>query len=359
MKRTFYSALFLITANWLSAQTLIVANNNPGAAPGVNVFTGSTALQDALASAATIAPYDIIYVVPSTIAYGTITIDKGITIFGIGIRPNKDLSSKSLVGPVYVNSSDVRLSGLTGPTNGGVFFGSGASNVTYTNLIVENSYFRDIRQTNSASLMIDQVLIRNNVIFNDGWAGIEFYTTSNVTITNNVIYCERTGGSVVGKVLNIFNNLFVGNGTATSRAVAEADDCIFDHNIFLGASLTITSASTGNVWDDNLSFSSDDDIFPVGSYSNTSNTTNIEGQDPLLVNMPMNYTWTNARDFTLQAGSPAILDILDRTKDIGPSGGTVPFDSEGNLLPLIETVTIPAIIPVGSDLPVTIKAKGN
>lgn len=357
MKKILLLIFLCSLLSYAHSQTLIVANNNPGAASGINVFTGSTALQDAHAAAATVAPFDIIYVVPSTVAYGTITIDRGITIFGIGIRPDKDLGSKSLVGPVYINASDVRLSGLVGPTNGGVFIGNGVSSVTYTNIIVENSYFRDIRQTNTASVMIDQVLIRNNVVFNDGWQGVEFYVTSNVTITNNVIYCERTTGSVTGKGLNLFNNLFVGNGTTTSRAIAECDNCVFDHNIFYGAYVNVTSASTGNVWDDNLSFGSTNDVFTDdGTYSNTSNSPNIEGQDPLFVNMPANFTWTDARDFTLQGGSPG-LNI--NGTDIGPSGGTVPFVSEGNLLPLIQSVTLPAVIPVGSNLPVTIKAKGN
>lgn len=354
MKKIFSIILIYSLSTYSFAQTIIVANNNPGAAAGVNVFTGSTALQDALSSAATVAPFDIIYVVPSSIAYGSITIDKGITIFGVGIRPDKDLAAKSLVGPVNVNSSNVRLSGLVGPTNGGVYFGSAVG--TYSNIIVENSYFRDIRQASSASVMIDQVLIRNNIVFNDGWQGVEFHTTSNVTITNNIIYCERSSGSVTGDAINLFNNLFVGNGTTTSRAIAECDNCVFDHNIFLGAYVGLTSVSTGNVWDDNLSFGSTNDVFSVGLYSNTSNSPNIEGQDPLLVDMPLNFTWTNARDITLQAGSPA-LNV--NGTDIGPSGGSVPFVSEGNLLPLIQSVTLPAVIPVGSDLPVTIKAKGN
>lgn len=350
-----FGLLIIMSAS--HAQTIFVANNNPGAATGVNVFVGTTALQDAIAAAATVAPFDIIYVVPSTLAYGTITIDRGITIFGVGIRPNKDLSSKSLVGPVNLNSSDVRLSGLRGPTNGGVFIGFGLSNDTYSNITIENSYFREIRQTNSATLLLNNVLIRNNVIFNDGWQGIEFFATSNVTITNNVIYCERTSGSLTGKTLMVFNNLFVGDGTSTSRAIQECDNCVFDHNIFYGAYPALTSVSTSNVWDDNLSFGSSNDLFTDdGTYSNTSNSPNIESQDPSFVSMSANFTWTDARDFTLQAGSPA-LNI--NGTDIGPSGGTTPFDFEGNLLPLIQTVTIPAIIPVGTDLPVNIKAKGN
>ena len=89
---TFLCILVIGTASY--GQNLLVANNNPGAASGVNVFTGSTALQDAITASAN---GDIIYVVPSIINYGNIAIDKGITVFGIGIRADKNLGAKSIV----------------------------------------------------------------------------------------------------------------------------------------------------------------------------------------------------------------------------------------------------------------------
>jgi len=342
-----------LTSYGQAAPTIRVANNNPGAAIGTNVYTGTTAIQDALAAAVA---GDIIYAVPSAIAYGSITIDKAITIFGIGIRPDKDLALKSKVGPIYLNASNVRISGITGPTNGGVLIEFGLSNVTYTDITIENSKFREIRQTNTTTVTLDRVLIRNNIIINLGWQGVEFYTTSNVTITNNVIYCSRTSGSITGIGLILFNNLFVGDGTANARAVAMVNACEFDHNIFFGTFVNVTSSSPDNVWNDNLSFGSTNDVFSIGSWGNKSTSPNIEGADPLFVGMPKTDTWNNAHDFTLQAGSPA-LNI--NGTDIGPSGGTTPFDDEGNLLPLIQTVSVPAIIPLGTDLPVTIKAKGN
>lgn len=356
MKRVSILALLVITVTVATAQTLIVANNNPGAAGGTNVFTGSTALQDAIAAASNTAPFDIIYVVPSNVAYGQITIDRGLTIFGIGTRPDKDLSAKSQVGPIYINASDVRVSGIIGPNNGGIFIGWSVSDITYSRITIENSRFRELRQTNVASVMLDQVLVRNNIVFNNGWGGVEFYVSSNVNVTNNIIYCNRSSGSFLGNTVNVANNLFIGNGNSDQRAIFEAVDCLFDHNIFYGTHVNLTSASTGNVWDDNMSFGSTDDVFDVGLYANTSNSPNIESTDPLFVNMPINDSWSDNYDITLQTGSPA-LNI--NGTDIGPSGGAVPYDPEGNLLPLIQTISLPTIISVGADLPVTIKAKGN
>ena len=112
MKRFIYLLLFFISINWLSAQTLFVANNKPGAATGVNVLVGPTALQDAINAASTTAPYDVIYVVPGSVSYNNITIDRGLTIYGIGLRPAKDVGAKSRVNQVFIESSNVRISGL-------------------------------------------------------------------------------------------------------------------------------------------------------------------------------------------------------------------------------------------------------
>jgi hypothetical protein len=76
---------------------------------------------------------------------------------------------------------------------------------------------------------------------------------------------------------------------------------------------------------------------------------------------PQTLFWNDSYDLTLQPGSPALsTDPLNlSTEDIGPSGGPTPFDAEGNLLPLIQSITVPSVITVGTDLPVKIKAKGN
>ena len=357
MKRFIYLLLFFISINWLSAQTLFVANNKPGAATGVNVLVGPTALQDAINAASTTAPYDVIYVVPGSVSYNNITIDRGLTIYGIGLRPAKDVGAKSRVNQVFIESSNVRISGLvsTFQWNIGTLNGTGGN---YANITIENSRFRNLVQNSLVTLTIDQVLIRNNVILDNGWGNIELYVTSNLTITNNVIYCEVLNGGMIGNDLIVYNNFFVNNGSGTNlSALTNVDNSLFDHNIFYGASpANYNGFSNGNTWDDNLSWATSDDVFEVSLNGNTSNSPNLEGIDPIFVNMPLNGAWDNDFDFTLQAGSPA-LNI--NGTDIGPSGGGVPFDFEGNILPLIESVIIPAVVPSGSDLPVTIKAKGN
>ena len=118
-----------------------------------------------------------------------------------------------------------------------------------------------------------------------------------------------------------------------------------------------------NRWNYNLSYGStlsNGTVFNTTTNGNTG-TGNIENSDPLFTSFPITSTWSNSHDFSLQAGSPALASdpLNGSTEDIGTTGGATPFDFEGNLLPLIQDVTIPAAISVGSDLPVNVKAKGN
>jgi nitrous oxidase accessory protein NosD len=345
MKRFFYLSLFLLTTVVVTAQTLFVANNNPGAATGVNVFTGTTAIADAMTAAA---DGDIIYIVPSQVQYPNVTITKELTLFGIGLSPNKDLGAKSIVGDITVNSSNIRLSGIIGRNL------NFAPSVPISGITIENCNLAIITHQ-SLTQAIDQLLIRNNILTTTLGSGIILQTTSNVTITNNIIYCRKSNGAISGAVLMVFNNLFVGNGDGTDRAFGNIDDCIINHNIFYGAKVGLLATATGNIWSDNLSFGSTNDVFDDVP-PNSTGSPNLESMDPLFVNLPLSIQWLDEYDITLMAGSPA-LNYMGT--DIGPSGGPTPFDDEGNLLPLIETVTIPAVIPVGADLPVTIKAKGN
>jgi len=350
MKKMIFLVIGLVSAAVIThAQTIYVANNNPGAATGVNVFTGATALQDALDAAA---DGDIIYLIPSVVLHPSITINKGITIFGIGIRPDKDVGLKSQIGgTISIEAANVRISGLISST---IWLGINSNNLDLANITIENSRVRGIKHTNDPTVPVSNVLIRNNII-EGGLTPLEFYLSSNITITNNVIYTTSSAQEPIrGNEINFQNNLFIYSGSGNT--FSNIDNCIFKHNIFYGTAVNLISSSTGNVWDDNLSFGSTNNIFTIGLYGNTSNSPNLENIDPLFVNMPMSSSWSDDHDFTLQAGSPA-LNV--NGTDIGPSGGATPFDYEGNLLPLIQSVSIPATIPVGSDLPVTIKAKGN
>jgi len=357
MKTKLLLTISLTLFSLLANSAIWVANNNPGAATGTNVFTGSTALQDALSNVA-LADGDIIYVVPSTTSYGIITITKGITIFGIGIRPLKDIANRSLLGLVNINASNVRLSGLI--LDNDLQLGlTLVSATTLTNITVENCRFPRVEMSSFNGVDVGSVLFRNNVITGTGTIARNFilYTISAFTITNNIIFPASNTGSLRITGANISYNVFIGSGNTNINVDGTLINNLFDHNIFYGMNVDLNSVagSTGNTWTDNLSFGATNMVFPVGLNGNTGSG-NIEDSDPLFTNVPLTQVWNDSYDFTLLGGSPA-LNV--NGQDIGVSGGLTPFDAEGNLLPLIESVTIPAMIPVNTNLDVTIKAKGN
>ncbi|MEX2234449.1 MAG: hypothetical protein WD824_19945 [Cyclobacteriaceae bacterium] len=78
--------LAFFTAFPVFSQTIYIANNNPGAVPGVNVFTGNAAIGDEIAAAS---DGDFIYVTPSGTIYNATNITKSLTIFGAGFNPDK------------------------------------------------------------------------------------------------------------------------------------------------------------------------------------------------------------------------------------------------------------------------------
>lgn len=373
MKKLIFLTLSLLCFITISkAQNILVANNNPGAAmgtgPAANIFTGANALEDALAGSV---DGDIIYVVPSSIQYvnGILNIDTEVTIFGVGINPDKDLGTSSEIETncggcqVNIRSDNVRLSGLV--MTGEVRLGGGLSNTTFTDIIIENCSLTRVLMQPGNNVQIDNLLIRNNIMDGEGSIATHILLTSltsNVVITNNVMVEGNIGSQQMIQATGALFSYNVFADTGTEGAFSAITNCTFDHNIFYGVAVNVNPVSSpGNDWNYNLSFGSGGDAFLIDGTGGNTGTGNIESMDPLFTDFPLVQEWDHGYDLTLQAGSPALsTDPLNlSSEDIGPGGGATPIDQEGNLLPLIQSVTVPAVIPVGSDLPVNVKAKGN
>lgn len=373
MKKLFLLILSLLCVVTISkAQNILVANNNPGAAmgtgPSANIYTGTNALENAVSAAVN---GDIVYVVPSSIPYvsGDLNINTGITIFGVGINPDKDLGTSSFIDTncfnceVNIQSDNVRLSGLV--FNGEIRLGGANSNITYTDIIIENSTMTRILMQPGNNVQIDNLLIRNNIMDGEGSIATHILLTSltsNVVITNNVMVEGNIGSQQMMQATGAIFSYNVFADTGTEGPFSAVTNCTFDHNIFYGVAVNVNPASSpGNTWNYNLSYMSTGDAFLVDGTGGNTGTGNIESMDPLFTDFPLVQEWDHGYDLTLQAGSPALsTDPLNlSSEDIGPSGGATPLNQEGNLLPLIQSITVPAVIPVGSDLPVNVKAKGN
>ena len=350
--------LFFVTIGSLKAQTIYVCNNNPGATGGTNVFTGNGAIVNAIAAATA---GDILHVIPSTIPYTDFSIDRSLSIYGIGTNPPKEGTKTSKVGTIYIGANNVVISGMQFNY---LYLGT-TSNQSWNGILVENCNIAYIIANNVYSnVIIGNMTIRSNVF--NGISGSDriyfnFDQTSNISITNNIIVVENStsyqGINVNGGAV-ITNNLFVSDGGINAYAFQSIDGCVIKNNVFLGVQPRGYTATTNNTFTNNATWGSPNDSIPVGTNDTNNDWSNV---DPVLVNVPLNTQWDfgyDPRPDTVASASPLPFSGDDGT-DIGLTGGAIPFNFEGTNLPLIQSVSIPSVIIQGNTLPTTIKAKGN
>lgn len=366
-KSIFLIISIVISSSFCSAQAILMADNNPGAVATSTVFVGATALQDAIAAAV---DDDIIHVIRSTTNYGTVTIDKRLNIFGIGLFPDTDGGVRSFVSQIDIadlTATGTRLSGLVTTT-----LNLGAGTGALDNLLIENSQIRQILHVSNTSTL-SNIIVRNCILGSNLSSAqtIDFLFgfVSNVVIANNVIYGSASGagnpfigdnGTISTDQSTIENNIFV-HALSTSNlwyAFHDLRNSTVKNNIFYRMSPQGKTVLFQNSFENNLSYNTNSDIFSTAS-SNTS-TNNIEGADPLFVNVPNanNVVTLSTFDPSLVGGSPAEGTGTLGT-DMGVYGGSIPFSLEGTLIPTIQELDVPSMVIEGNTLDVHIKAKGN
>lgn len=331
-----------------------------------SVFVGATALTDAIAAAT---DDDIIHVIRSTNNYGTVTVDKRLNIFGIGLFPDTDGGVRSAVTQIDIPdpvASGTRISGLVTTT-----LNLGAGTGALDNLLIENSQIRQIIHVSNTTTM-NNLLIRNCILGSNLSGGITvellFGAVSNVVIANNVIYGNTatehpslgTLGSVSTDQSTIENNIFLHSRVSSQLfyAFQELRNSIVKNNIFFQKSPQAKVVLSQNSFENNLTYNTNSDVFSTSS-SNTS-TNNIEGVDPQFVNVPNanNVGSLTTFDPSLVSGSPAEGTGTSGT-DMGVYGGPIPFNLEGTLIPTIQELNVPSMVVEGNTLDVNVKAKGN
>ncbi len=357
-----FLSLFVLAVGNAVGQTIYTADNNPGAIGGVNVFTGPTALTDAIAAASA---GDIIHVTRSSTNYGPITISKQLTLFGVGLNPDTDGTTRSIVNDITIDdpaATGTRISGLH--INTLLELGGVAGNLS--NLLIENSHIRQIKHV-AGTTNLTNIMIRNNVVgsfftTNEEKILLIDGSTSNVIIANNILYTtfNATGTAGVisaGNATSVENNMFIGNGVGQTYSFKNFAGNSVKNNIFYRLRPQGTGTFANNTFENNLTFSTGADVF-VTTNGNTSSN-NIEGQNPLIANVgAVNGISYPTFDPTLGTGSPAIGTGEGGT-DMGVLGGPAPMKLNGTLIPLIQSLTLPSIILKGTDLPVQIQATGN
>ena len=355
MKKLLLLVVILCLATISFSQTIFIANSAAGAVGGTNVFTGATSVNLAIAAASN---GDIIYVVPSGVTYTvSITgISKSLNIIGGGFNPDKPGALRSILSSFSFGSgaNNIRLSGLV--ISGQVGFAAG---INSSNIMIDKCRLRDINVNNAnvGNLIIENCIVGENL---PGMPLGGVGSSTNVRISNNIIYNSNTSGTQ-GAIQNltaalIENNIFIGTASGgTLPSFNAVTNCDIRNNIFLGTRPQGTGTFTGNTQQNNLSFGASDNTF--STVGNTS-ISNIQGSNPLFVNLPFGSTHLFTYSAALQTGSPAIGSGVGGI-NMGIFGGIHPFDVYGTSLPIVQAITPPGTVNQGSNMNVRVQAKGN
>lgn len=344
MKSIMYALVLLCCFATAFSQNIFIANSNPGAAGGTRVFTGQSAIINAIAAASN---GDIIYVVPSNVYYFQFSLfGKSVSLIGGGFNPDKPGGPLSTIENIFGLAGNIRVSGLV--VTGTVRF-AGA----FSNIIIEKCRIGNLFQAPGESTA--NLIIQNCIIGENSVNALHLTNeSSNVVISNNIFYAGP------GPVLNnlngaiVRNNLFIAN--PASLAFGNLTQCNIQNNIFYGMHLTPAGTFTDNDQVNNLLFFTSSPFFSTTD-GNTSSG-NIRDQDPMFTNFSYLPTFSFSFDLTLQTGSPAIGSGLGGI-DMGVFGGPNPFDMHGTSLPIVQNIIAPLTVPQGNTMNVRIQAKGN
>jgi hypothetical protein len=308
--------LMLLVSNTASALTRVVVTNSSQCPPDPVINPCYTLLSAAVTDAVA---GDSIEIRRGTYATSNITINKGLSIYGI------ETAATILEGggsPSAILTLDAIVSGAIA-----------IRNLTFSNA----STGIEIRNTTSAQ-------IKNNIFeLGAGSTAVRAINSASSTVANNTFFQNGTGIASDTITLNIVNNLFyqASGGTAITPATMELPS--IRNNLFFQGSV----GPTGVLLVTTSPIASD----PVAS--NPQWQGNISVLDPLFVDT----TPTNVaqRDFHLEAGTPCQdtgntsegADSVDATRaDIGAYGGsnsdTIPIRVSG--ITSSVTTTTPATV---------------
>ncbi len=131
MKEILFTVAFL-TVLFTNAQTILIVDNNS------NINTSPAHVFNTFSLAAA-ANGDIIYVQPSETAYGNVSINKELTVYGIGHTPEMNAGRNATFGSITISSSNVKLAWVESTTN--VSITGTTSNVTIENNFLNRVFY--------------------------------------------------------------------------------------------------------------------------------------------------------------------------------------------------------------------------
>jgi len=275
-----------------------------------------TTIADAIAAASA---GDTLLITGSATNYGNVTVNKQLTLIGVGYNPPG----------VKTSLENIRC---TTGSSGSKFIGLYLNSWFYPSYVTANSNILIERcqifgtQPGEA---IDGLIIKNCVIDNGIYMSSSW---TNVLITNNLIKGNVHGGTSPSVLIS--NNVFSNSGSLSLYSIQYA---VVSNNIFYGSAPSQDNYGVVNcAFNNNISFgSADNDLPPTGG--NNVGSGNMVGVDPLFVNVP-NYSGNLSYDYHLQASSPGKNAGTDGT-DIGIYGGSTPLVGALDGVPRLPLVT--------------------
>lgn len=250
-----------------NAQKLVTVSHNGQA----SFFTGNSPVNDAVAAAVS---GDTIYIPGGGFSVGTLTIDKSLTIYGVGHSPDSTNATyrTEITGNITLvqGASNTKLEGFY--LSGDLTFGTSAGNQFVENITIKRINLQTLRLSwnGSAPTTANNILVEENIIRSEIQVG---YATGVVISKNRIAQGFRYASNTL-----ITNNILFGSYCGSGPFYA-LDNCLIQNNFIYVAfspctgNYFIHSGSNTNHFANNAI--NINQTFPAGTNTGTGNWVNV------------------------------------------------------------------------------------
>ncbi|WP_417200270.1 hypothetical protein [Bizionia sp.] len=347
--KKFILGIALLVVSFTNAQNTLIVDNNPfiDDSPS-HVYTTFAA---AIAGASN---GDIIMIQPSSTTYGNITVNKGVTVLGMGHAPELNNGEASSAGNITVTANNVKISGLH--VIGYIITGNNVNNLLIENCAIAVGIYAN-------SIGNEDITIRGNVIKNLIYLNATLTNSTNITITNNLIQNIGNNGLQYFNDTTIFNNnVIVADQTAFQWSIfLNPNNLVCQNNIWVftanNQAIVDQNGGTPIIHNNSLTYH-----YGTQTIADLNGTGNFNNQNPFFVSIPANNPlWAATNNYNLGSSSVG-NDAGTDGNDVGIFNGYYDFDVRGypTELPYLTEMSIfNNMVPAGTSLNVNLKANAN
>ncbi|MBS2099933.1 right-handed parallel beta-helix repeat-containing protein [Carboxylicivirga linearis] len=304
MKQILLTLMVVVATTYVSAQQIVILQSNGT----TTAFDSEQPFIDAYESAL---DGDTIYL-PGAVLTPPSTIDKQLTIYGVGHYPEATIATNKTVinGHVYINenSDNIRIEGVE--ITGTLLFNNNQKidSATITRCKLNQVYLQGDGTTPCVNTTIKNCVITSNITLSNAY---------NCTFTNNIIATTVVGGIKIA----LLNNIFLYSSTSTSSGtIRSVNNSTIANNIFRRVNNLIQSDCETSTFSNNVFKTT---ALPgVNTFIN-----NYENVDfaSLFVNQGDESTFTYEQDYNLTNTETYLGN--DGTQ-VGIYGGLFPYKEE-------------------------------